>query len=81
MLCVRRNGTVSGFSNVVPWILSVGMMQEGGPGSFENLVEEAIEVDVESTTVAFFEQNVLAMTVAKAKAFVSNEALRELSLM
>lgn len=42
-----------------------------------DLVEETIEVDVESTTVAFFEEDILAVTIAKAKAFLSSGARRD----
>lgn len=42
----------------------------------QDLVEETIEVDVESTTVAFFEEDILAVTIAKAKAVLSNGAKR-----
>lgn len=42
-----------------------------------DLVEETIEVDVESTTVAFFEEDILAVTIAKAKAFLSSGTRRD----
>ncbi len=39
---------------------------DGARSSEEDLVEEAVEVDVECTAVAFFEEDVLAVAIAEA---------------
>jgi hypothetical protein len=39
---------------------------DGARSSEEHLLEEAVEVDVECTAVAFFEEDVLAVAIAEA---------------
>ncbi len=43
-----------------------GCGMDGARSSEEDLVEEAVEVDVECTAVAFFEEDVLAVAIAEA---------------